>query len=45
MSPPQAETPKDDDELVPYEDDDEQPFALLPDFDDPVDATGRAIDS
>jgi hypothetical protein len=36
VSPPQAET-QDDDEF-------EQPFAL-PDFDDPVDATDRAIDS
>jgi hypothetical protein len=44
VSPPPAETPKDDADLEPYEDDDEQPFAL-PDFDDPVDATGRAIDS
>jgi hypothetical protein len=40
VSPPQAKTPKDNDELEPYKEDDaEQPFAL-PVFDDPVDATG-----
>jgi hypothetical protein len=42
-SPPLAETIKDYD-FESYEDDDEMPFSM-PEFDDPVDATGRALDS
>jgi hypothetical protein len=44
VSPTTAESNKDDYDFDEYEDDDEQPLSY-PDFDDPVDATGQAIDS
>jgi hypothetical protein len=44
VSPPTDESNKEDYDYEEYEDNDESPLAY-PDFDDPVDATGRAIDS
>jgi hypothetical protein len=44
VSPPKDEPSKEDYDYDEYEDDDESPLAY-PEFDDPVDATGRAIDS
>jgi hypothetical protein len=46
VSPPtdEPEPSKDEYDFEEYADDDEQPLSF-PDFDDPVDATGRAIDS
>jgi hypothetical protein len=44
VSPPMDEPSKDEYDFEEYADDDEQPLSF-PDFDDPVDATGRAIDS
>jgi hypothetical protein len=44
VSPPTDDTTKDDYDFDEYEDDDEKPL-LIPKIDDPIDVTGRAIDS
>jgi hypothetical protein len=40
VSPPMDDTTKDDYDFDEYEDDDEKPL-LIPEFDDPIDATGQ----